>query len=208
MRCSTTTLRCETRYGWPGLGRSPTTQRGECRALRCAPTVSTRGRSEPHCSSANWMHLNSPGCPYTTAKGGPASLDDIAAPGTTSDQWPSHGARMTMFPVPSAWPGKARDPTSPNITPQHLFTDTDLGRHMGHRSTRLDHLAGSLLPKLRGVFCDACPTYGHPFRGTCNPTNQVPTISGQTRSSSRSVLIMLPASMPRWFTQSDDQQEQ
>src|SRR4029077_5860853 len=35
--------------------------------------------------------------------------------------------------------------------PQHLFTNTDLGGHMSHRTAGLDHQAGSLLPKLRGV---------------------------------------------------------
>jgi hypothetical protein len=32
-----------------------------------------------------------------------------------------------------------------------LFADTDLGRHMRRRPAGLDHQAGSLLPKLRGV---------------------------------------------------------
>jgi hypothetical protein len=36
-------------------------------------------------------------------------------------------------------------------TTQHLFADADLGRHMRHRPTRLNHQAGSLLPELRGV---------------------------------------------------------
>src|SRR6516225_4303564 len=36
-------------------------------------------------------------------------------------------------------------------TPQQLFTDTDLGGHVSHRAAGLNHQAGSLLPKLRGV---------------------------------------------------------
>jgi len=36
-------------------------------------------------------------------------------------------------------------------TPQHLFTDTDLGRHVRYRPARLDHQAGNLLPDLRSV---------------------------------------------------------
>ena len=37
-------------------------------------------------------------------------------------------------------------------TDQHLFTDTDLDRHMRGRPAGLDHQAGCLLPKLRVYF--------------------------------------------------------
>jgi hypothetical protein len=36
-------------------------------------------------------------------------------------------------------------------TPQDFFTDTDLGGHMRHRPTGLNHQTSRLLPKLRGV---------------------------------------------------------
>src|SRR6516165_4805911 len=35
--------------------------------------------------------------------------------------------------------------------PQQLLTDTDLGGHVSHWAAGLNHQAGSLLPKLRGV---------------------------------------------------------
>ena len=43
-------------------------------------------------------------------------------------------------------------PLKAHPTPQHLFTDTDLGLHVRHRMARLDHQACSLLPKLRVYF--------------------------------------------------------
>jgi hypothetical protein len=39
-----------------------------------------------------------------------------------------------------------------HTTPQHLFTDIDLGRHMRYRAAGLDHRACSLLPELRVSF--------------------------------------------------------
>src|ERR1700739_101385 len=52
-------------------------------------------------------------------------------------------------------PGQYRQPRPLGVegapTTQQLFTDIDLAGHMRYRSTGLNHHAGSLLPKLRGV---------------------------------------------------------
>jgi hypothetical protein len=47
--------------------------------------------------------------------------------------------------------GRSRLPVEADPTTPHLFTHTDLHDHMRYRPTGLNHQAGSLPPKLRGV---------------------------------------------------------
>jgi hypothetical protein len=61
---------------------------------------------------------------------------------------------------------------------QHLLTNTDFGGNVRHRPAGLNHRAGSC-SRNSGVTWDACPTYGHPSRGTSSPSSQVSTVRGQ-----------------------------
>src|SRR5262249_55767557 len=65
-------------------------------------------------------------------------------------------------------------------TPQHLFTRSR--RPHAPLGGRAQSPGGQPTPETPGCTCDACPTYGHPSRGTGNPTTQVSTIRGQPQS--------------------------
>src|SRR6516225_5946174 len=81
--------------------------------------------------------------------------------------------------------------------PQQLLTDTDLGGHVSHWAAGLNHQAGSLLPKLRGVLAtlarhtDILPAGPVVPPVRCPPSGVNPTRAWGWRASSRSLATHL-----------------